>query len=80
MDQVTREEFQTLVIRQDRADAEICEIGRDIKQIRHDTGELVDTYRALSGGFKVLLVLGKLALVITAVAGAITVVKDGWFK
>jgi len=79
MDQVSREEFRALVSRQDAADAEMHEMGRDIKQIRHDTGELVETYRALSGGFKVLLWLGKGALIITAFAGAIAAIK-GWLK
>jgi len=80
MDQVSRAEFIALVSRQDAADAEMYEMGRDIKQIRHDTGELVETYRALSGGFKVLLWLGRGALAISALAGAIAVFRNEWFK
>jgi len=80
MEQVTRAEFIALVARQDAADAEMREMRHDIKQIRHDTHELVETYRALSGGFKVLLWLGKAALAISAVAGAIAIFRNGWFK
>jgi len=79
MDQVTRAEFLASVKRQDGIDADLHAMKRDLEQIRHDTHELVETYRALSGGFKVLLWLGKGALIITAFAGAITVIK-GWLK
>jgi len=80
MDQVTREEFSALVARQDDADAEMHEMGRDIKQIRIDTHELVETYRALSGGFKVLLWLGKVALAVSALVGAFAIFRNGGIK
>jgi len=80
MEPVTRAEFAALVERQNQADAEQREMRQDIKQIRHDTHELVETYRTLSGGLKLLFLLGKIALAITAIAGAIAVFKNGWFK
>jgi len=80
MDQVTRAEFLALVARQDKADAEMRDMGRDIKQIRCDTHELVETYRALSGGYKVLRWLGGFAVITTAIATAFVNFKDGWFK
>jgi|GEM_PF-3015821 len=80
MQPVTREEMNAVIARQDQADADRREMRGDIKQIRSDTHELVETYRVLSGGFKVLLWLGKVALAVTAVTGAIAVFKNGWFK
>jgi len=80
MDQVTREEFAVLVERQDAADAEIHEIGRDVKQLRSDTHEIIEMFRALSGGFKLVLLLGKIAAAITAVASAFHAYRNGWFK
>jgi len=78
-----REELNALSARQGQADAQIADIRRDIKQIRCDTREVVEMFRALSGGFKVLRWLGGLAVIITALitatTGAITVIK-GWFK
>jgi len=79
MNHVTREEFAVLVDRQDRAEDEMHEMGRDIKQIRCDTTEVVEMFRALSGGIKVLQWLGKLALLITAIGSAFMIIK-GWFK
>jgi len=85
MNQVTREEFQTLIARQDGADAEMHEIRHDITQIKSDTGEVVEMFRALSGGLKVLQGLGKIARPITYIAamigaciGAYTAWKNGF--
>jgi len=80
MEYVTREEFRVLIARQDALDDDIHEIRLDIKQVRNDTHELVETYRTLSGGLKLLLLLGKIAASLTAVAGAITIFRNGWFK
>jgi len=80
MDQVSREEFLKSVQRQDSIDVDLHAMRRDLEQIRIDTHELVETYRALSGGFKVLLWLGKIAAAVTAVVGAIAVFRNGWFK
>jgi len=80
MNQVTRQEHQAVVERQNRADEEREEIRRDIKQIRCDTHEVVEMFRTLSGGFKFLLFLGKLSLAITACAGAISIFRKGWFQ
>jgi len=80
MNQVTHEEHQAIVERQDRADEEREEMRRDIKQIRCDTREVVEMFRTLSGGVKFLLLLGKLSLAITACAGAISIFKKGWFQ
>jgi len=74
-----REELNALAARQAQTDDQIADIRRDIKQIRCDTREVVETFRALSGGLKVLRWLGGLAVIITALASAITVIK-GWFK
>jgi len=87
MEYVTRAEFAELVARQDQADADRHEIRQDIKQIKCDTGEVVEMFRALSGGVKVLQWLGNLARPITyiaagiaAVYGALTVIKNGGIK
>jgi len=80
MDQVTRAEFIALVTRQDKADANQREMCNDLKQIRLDTRELVEMYRTLSGGTKLLITFGKVAASFTAVVGAIAVFKNWWFK
>jgi len=80
MEQVTRAEFLASVARQDSIDADLHAMRRNLEQIRIDTHELVETYRALSGGFKVLLWLGKIALAVTAIGGAIAVLRTWWFK
>jgi len=84
---ITRQEFEAIVARQNQADVQRCEMRQDIKQIKCDTAEVVEMFRALSGGFKVLQWLGNLARPITyiaagiaAVYGALTVIKNGGIK
>jgi len=80
MDQVTREEFLALLARQGAIDDEIYAMRQDIKQLRDDTHEVVETFRTLSGGFRFFLWLGRIAAALTAIVGAIAVIKNGWFK
>lgn len=71
MSEVSREEFLDLKKRLD----EVC---TDVCQIKQDTGEVVETFRALSGGFKVLQGLGKLARPIGYIAAAVAAVMGAW--
>lgn len=78
MSEVSREEFLNLVKRQDEADRRDQEMSRDIKQIRCDTSEVVETFRAVSGGIKVLQGLGSLAKPIGYIAAAVAAVLGAW--
>lgn len=78
MSDVSRAEFMELVKRQDEAERRDQEMSHDIKQIRCDTAEVVETFRALSGGFKVLQGLGRLARPIGYIAAAIAAVAGAW--
>jgi len=86
MQPVSRQELNAVIARQDAADADRREMRGDIKQIRHDTHEVVEMFRTLSGGFKVLQGLGALARPITYIAACIAAVYGawpiikGWFK
>ena len=71
MSDVSREEFLQLKSRLDDA----C---RDVQQIKRDTGEIVEAFQALSGGFKVLQGLGKLARPIGYIAAAVAAVAGAW--
>lgn len=78
MSDVSREEFMELVRRQDAAEQRDREMSHDIKQIRTDTSEVVEMFRALSGGFKVLQGLGKLARPIGYIAATVAAVAGAW--
>lgn len=78
MSDVSREEFMRLVKRQDEAEQRDHAMSQDIKQIKCDTSEVVETFRALSGGFKVLQGLGRLARPIGYIAAAIAAVVGAW--
>jgi len=78
MSDVSREEFMEMVKRQDAAEQRDREMSHDIKQIKTDTAEVVETFRALSGGFKVLQGLGRLARPIGYIAGAIAAIVGAW--
>jgi len=71
MSDVSREEFLELKRQLD----DTC---RDVRQIKSDTGDIVETFRALSGGFKVLQGLGKLARPIGYIAAAVAAVAGAW--
>lgn len=80
MSDVSREEFAELVKRQDQAEQRDREMSRDIKQIRCDTAEVVETFKALAGGFKVLQGIGRLARPVGYIAAACTAVAVAWTK
>lgn len=78
MSDVSREEFMEMVKRQDAAELRDQEMSHDIKQIRCDTAEVVETFKALTGGFKVLQGIGRLARPIGYIAGAIAAIVGAW--
>ncbi len=78
MSDVSREEFMQLVKRQGEAEQRDQDMSHDIKQIKCDTAEVVETFRALSGGFKVLQGLGRLARPIGYIAAAVAAVVGAW--
>ena len=78
MSDVSREEFAQLVKRQDAAEQRDREMSQDIKQIRCDTAEVVEMFKALSGGFKVLQGIGRLARPIGYIAGAVAAILGAW--
>lgn len=67
-----------MVKRQDAAELRDQEMSHDIKQIKTDTSEVVEMFRALSGGFKVLQGLGRLARPIGYIAGAVAALAAAW--
>lgn len=71
MSDVSRQEFLELKQRLDDA----C---HDVRQIKSDTADIIETFRALSGGFKVLQGLGKLARIITWFAGMVAACAAAW--
>lgn len=80
MSEVSREEFMELVKRQDAAEQRDREMSQGIKQIRCDTAEVVEMFKALSGGFKVLQAIGRLAKPVGYIAAACTAVAVAWSK
>lgn len=56
----------------------INELRNDVKQIRADTADIIETFKALAGGFKVLTALGRLARPIGWIAGAAAAVIALW--
>jgi len=78
MSDVSRAEFMELVKRQDAAEQRDREMSHDLKQIKTDTAEVVEMFKALSGGFKVLQGIGRLARPIGYIAGAIAAIVGAW--
>ena len=56
----------------------IVSMESSLTQIRHDTSDMIEMFRALSGGFKVLTWLGKLAEPIGYIAAAIAAIAGAW--
>lgn len=71
MSDVSREEFLEMVKRQDAAEQRDRETSHDIKQTKNDTFEVEKMFKALTGGFKVLQGIGRLARPIGYMAVAI---------
>lgn len=71
MTDVSKAEFDALKSRLDSA----CD---DVSQIKKDTADIIDTFKALAGGFKVLQALGKMARVVTFIAASVAAVVAAW--
>lgn len=67
-----------IVERQLAIEARIALVEADIRQIRHDTSDMIEMFRALSGGFKVLTWLGKLARPIGYMAACVAAIAGAW--
>lgn len=55
-------------------------LEKQVDCIKHDTGDLVDTFKAAQGGFRVLTWLGKLAAPLVAIGAAWASFKTGLWK
>lgn len=78
------EVIQNLMERQRAQEERLSAVESDVKQIRCDTADLIETFRSLVGGFKVLQWIGKaakplayIAMLVGSVVGAIAAIKSG---
>lgn len=72
MDNVTPEEYLALAARVEKLERHMHQNMAKIDRIERNTKNLVDTFDALSGGFKVLQGIGKFAKPVGYIAAALT--------
>ena len=66
--------------RHDVLEKRIDRMERQIDCIKHDTSDLVDAFRSVKGGLRVLMWLGKLAAPVAAIGAAWASFKAGFWR
>lgn len=66
--------------RMDRLEQRIGSLEKQLEEVKHDTGDLVEAFKAAQGGFRVLTWLGKLAAPLVAIGAAWASIKTGLWK
>lgn len=59
---------------------ELKEIKQQLCEVHKETRDIIELFKALEGGFKVIKWLGKLAAPIVAIAAAWTAIKSGFWR
>lgn len=72
MDSVSHDEHQALAARVDKLEQHMKTNMAKIDRIERNTKDIVDTFAALSGGFKVLQGIGRFAKPVGYIAAALT--------
>jgi len=59
---------------------QLQEVKEQLCEIHKETKDIIELFKALEGGFKVIKWLGKLATPIVAIAAAWTAIKSGFWR